>query len=145
MLASLVKQICSHGNEEFLFIRDFRQHKKRGDRPDTQTLEQMLVASASSFPNVHVIIDALDECPLLNDKRENLLKSLGRVLQNAPNSLHIFLTSRKEHDIDRELRNFLSSPSRIEINLLAHQDTLNCDIRHYIDLKLATAHFSSWP
>lgn len=145
MLASLIKQICSHLSKEFLFVQHFRGHKKRGDRPDTQTLEEMLVTSTSSFSNVYVVIDALDECPLLNDQRENLLKSLGRILENASNNLHIFLTSRKEQDIDKKLRPFLFPPSRIEIDLLAHQETLNRDIRHYIDQKLATGDFDSWP
>lgn len=144
MLASLIKQICSYLYKECLFIQHFRGHKKRGERPDTQTLEEMLVTSTSSFSNVYVVIDALDECPLLNDQRENLLKSLERILINAPKNLHIFLTSRKEQDIDKKLRTFLSPPSRIEIDLLSHQETLNRDIGHYIDLRLATDDFSSW-
>ncbi|PON28927.1 hypothetical protein TGAM01_v202035 [Trichoderma gamsii] len=145
MLASLIKQICSYFSGELLFREAFRGHKKRGERPDTQTLEKMLVTSASSFSNVYVVIDALDECPLLNDQREKLLKSLGRIVIDAPKNVHIFLTSRKEQDIDKRLRAFLSPPSRIEIDLLAHQETLNRDIHHYIDLKLATDAFHSWP
>lgn len=145
MLASLIKQICSYFSGELLFREAFRGHKKRGERPDTQTLEKMLVTSASSFSNVYVVIDALDECPLLNDQREKLLKSLGRIVIDAPKNVHIFLTSRKEQDIDKRLRAFLSLPSRMEIDLLAHQEMLNRDIHHYIDLKLATDAFHSWP
>lgn len=145
MLASLVKQICSHLYKEFLFVQHFREHRRRGERPDTQTLEEMLVTSTSSFSNVYVVIDALDECPLLNDQRENLLKSLGRILKNAPENLHIFLTSRKEQDIDNKLRPFLSPPSRLEIDLVVYWVALKRDIGHYIDLRLATDYFSSWP
>lgn len=145
MLASLIKQICSHLAKEFLFIKQLRLYKKRVEHPDTQTLEQMLVTCTSSFSHVYVVIDALDECPSLNGQREKLLKSLERILVNSPNNLHIFLTSRKEYDIDQHLRSFLSPPSRIELNLLTHLETLNSDIRHYIDLKLATDDFNSWP
>ncbi|KAK4077056.1 uncharacterized protein Triagg1_4023 [Trichoderma aggressivum f. europaeum] len=145
MLASLIKQICSYFSQELLFLEDFRGHKRRGERPDTRALEKMLVMSASSFSNVYVVIDALDECPLLNNQREYLLKSLGRILVNEPENLHIFLTSRKEQDIDKKLRASLSPPQRIEIDLLAHQETLNHDIHRYIDLKLATDAFDSWP
>lgn len=145
MLASLIKQICLQLSEEFLFIEAFRDHKKRGQRPDTRTLEKMLISSTSSFSNVYVVIDALDECPLLNDQRDNLLKTLERILLKAPRNLHIFLTSRNEKDIDDKLRVLLSPPSRIEIDLLAHQERLNCDINHYINLKLSTEDFDSWP
>ncbi|KAK1252130.1 hypothetical protein MKX08_003317 [Trichoderma sp. CBMAI-0020] len=145
MLTSLVKQICSQLYKEFLFVQRFREHKRRGERPDTQTLEEMLLTSTSGFSNVYVVIDALDECPLLNDQRENLLKSLGRILGNAPNNLHVFLTSRKEQDIDKKLRSFLLPPSRLEIDLLVISATLKRDIGHYIDQRLATDYFSSWP
>lgn len=145
MLASLLKQLCSQLQGVFLFLEQFRGYKKRGERLDTQTLEELLLTSTTSFSNVYIVIDALDECPLLNGQREILLKSLGRILTNAPTNIHMFLTSRKEQDIDKNLR-FFSSPSRlIEIDLLAHQETLNRDICQYIELKLASVDFTSWP
>lgn len=145
MLASLVKQICSQLHGELLFIEQYCGYKKRGERLDTQTLEEMLLASTTSFSNVYIVIDALDECPLLNGQRELLLKSLGRILLNAPTNLHMFVTSRKEQDIDKKLCAFPSASSMIEIDLLAHQETLNRDICNYIELKLASVDFDSWP
>ncbi|KAL7952578.1 hypothetical protein V8C34DRAFT_318913 [Trichoderma compactum] len=103
----------------------------------------MLVMSASSFSNVHVVIDALDECPLLSYQRENLLKSLGRILINEPKNLHIFLTSRKEQNINKKLRAFLFPLQQLKIDLLAQYETLNHNIHHYIDLKLTTDDFDS--
>lgn len=145
MLASLIKQICSQLHEEFLFVEQLRGYKKRGERLDTQTLEEMLLASTTRFSSVYIVIDALDECPLPNGQRGILLKSLGRILINAPTNLHMFVTSRKEQDIDKNLHAFSSASSLIEIDLLAHQQTLNHDICHYIELKLASVDFDSWP
>lgn len=145
MLASLLKQICSQLHKDLLFTEHFRGYKKRGERIDTQTLEEMLLASTASFSNVYIVIDALDECPLLNGHRESLLKSLGRILTKTPLNLHIFLTSRKEQDIDKNLRAFSYPSSLIEIDLLARQETLNRDICQYIELRLASVDFNSWP
>ncbi|KAL7894282.1 ankyrin repeat-containing domain protein, partial [Trichoderma sp. TUCIM 5745] len=145
MLASLLKQICSQLHGELLFTEHFRGYKKRGERIDTKTLEEMLLTSTTGFSNVYIVIDALDECPLLNGHREALLNSLGRIVTNASSNLHIFLTSRKEQDIDKNLRAFSSPSSLIEIDLLAEQQTLNRDICQYIELRLASVDFNSWP
>lgn len=145
MLASLTKQIYSRQPPTSQFIQRLRGYKIKGERPDTETLESMLIASISGFANVYVVTDALDECPLLSEQRGKLLKSLHRILANSPTNLHILLTSRKEPDIDSKIRSVLSPPSRIEIDLLAHRWTLNKDIHHYINSQLSTHDYKSWP
>ncbi|KAM0518919.1 hypothetical protein ACHAPE_003909 [Trichoderma viride] len=57
----------------------------------------------------------------------------------------MFVTSRNEQDINKNLHAFSSASSLIEIDLLARQQTLNRDICHYIELKLASVDFDSWP
>lgn len=144
MLASLIKQIYHRGPDvpEVNRIADYRM---RNERPDTETLEAALTASISGFSAVYVVIDGLDECPLLGGQRDELLKSLRHILSSSLKNFHIFLTSRKEPDIDLEIRDLLSPPLRIEIDLLTHQYMLNEDIRQYIDITLATNKFKSWP
>jgi hypothetical protein len=145
MLASLIKQICYHRSHSTQLIQRLRGYKIKGLRPDTETLEAILIDSASELTNLYVIIDALDECPLLNRQRKKLLKSLRRILAIAPTNLHVFLTSRKEPDIDGNIHSILSSPNRIEIDLLARKKILNKDINRYIHSQLSTEDYASWP
>ncbi|KAK1254875.1 hypothetical protein MKX08_008870 [Trichoderma sp. CBMAI-0020] len=144
MLASLIKQVGSRQLNKQLLQR-LGEYMTKGQRPDAKTLREILISSLSRFSDVYVVIDALDECPVLNERRERLLESLDYILANTPDSLHVFLTSRKEPDIDAQIRDHLSKPWKIEIDLLAHQEILNRDICHYIDSKLATKKFKSWP
>jgi hypothetical protein len=58
--------------------------------------------------------------------------------------IFIFLTSRREQDIDLKIRTLLSPPARIEIDLLVRREILDNDIRHYIISTLATYNFKGW-
>lgn len=145
MLASLIKQICSRRPDIPKSIKCLEEYKNKGHRPDTKTLENALLASMSGFSAVHVVVDGIDECPQLDIQREKLLKSLHRILVDAPDNLHVLLTSRKEVDIDLELRDLLSPPTRMEIDLLVRQEAINRDISLYIDSTLATKSYESWP
>ncbi|KAL6802257.1 ankyrin repeat-containing domain protein [Trichoderma sp. SZMC 28012] len=147
MLASLIKQICSDrpGVLQLHAIKRLHDYKTKGQRPDTQTLETALLFSTSGCTAVYVIIDGLDECPLLGGQREQLLKSLRRILTAASDNFHTFLTSRKEPDINLGIRPLLSSPAKIEIDLLNYHYFINNDIRQYINLSLATDDFKTWP
>ncbi|KAJ4858728.1 ankyrin repeats (many copies) domain-containing protein [Trichoderma breve] len=147
MLASLIKQICSDrpGVSQLNDIKRLNDYKTKGQRPDTQTLETALLSSTSGCSAVYIIIDGLDECPLLGGQREQLLKSLRRILTTASDNFHTFLTSRKEPDINLGIRPLLSSPAKIEIDLLSHQQAINDDVQQYINLTLATEDFNTWP
>lgn len=146
MLASLIKQICARRASIPQLVERLGDYKTKGERPDNETLEAALMASMSGFSAAYIIIDGLDECPLFNGQREMLLKTLQHILSNKKNNnLHIFFTSRKEPDIDLEIRALLCPPLRLEIDLLAHQQTLNKDIDLYINSILATGKFKSWP
>lgn len=145
MLASLTKQICARQTKRSQLMERLGQYKSSGQRPDTETLEAVLIASASEFANVYIVIDALDECPLFNEQRAKLLKSLRRILAIAPNKFHFFFTSRKEPDIDDKIRPILSSTDKNEIDLLARQQTIDRDINHYIDSQLNGEEYKSWP
>lgn len=144
MLASLIKQICSRRLDEQLLDR-LGEYMAKEQRPDTKTLGEVLLSCLFGYSDVYIVIDGLDECPVLNDSRERLLESLDGILANAPDNLHIFLTSRKEQDIDTQIRAHLSKPCKTEIDLLAHRKVLNRDIGHYIDSRLATKKFKFWP
>ncbi|KAK5988479.1 Ankyrin repeat domain-containing 50-like protein [Cladobotryum mycophilum] len=123
----------------------FEAYKNKGGRPETKVLEKALIDSMQGFSAVYAIIDALDECPMLGDQRKKLLASLGRVLKAAPNNFHLLCTSRKETDIDKEIRPILSTPLRAEFDLSKQRKVLDDDIEQYIDSTLATTNYDTWP
>lgn len=145
MLASIVKQLCARRPLLPQLVESFYEYKERGERPDTKTLEAALLAALDGFSMVHIVIDALDECPRLNNERERLLYILGRICKTAPPNLHIFCTSRKEADIDAALGLLLSPPQRVAIDLARVESELVQDIGLYIDSILASGDFGSWP
>lgn len=145
MIASLVKQLCARRPLLPPLVESFYEYRERGERPDVKTLEAALLAAMDGFSTVHVVIDALDECPRLKGERERLLDTLGRICKAAPANLHLFCTSRKEEDIDAALGLLLSPPRRVAINLASATSKLVEDIGLYIDSILASADFRSWP
>ncbi|UKZ91840.1 uncharacterized protein TrAFT101_006810 [Trichoderma asperellum] len=145
MLSSLIKQISARRPHIPQAIQSLGEYKHGGGRPDTETLIEALIASMQGFSAVYIIIDALDECPMINDERKKLLNSLHHILKAAPDSLHMFCTSRKEVDIDKAIRPFLSMPWAEEIDLSYQIGVLNNDIAQYIDSILADADYDTWP
>jgi hypothetical protein len=114
-------------------------------------------ATIADFENVYLIIDALDECPVMaqevlddGEKREvrerdKLLACLQQMYGWGEANLHLLLTSRKENDIDSKLRPLFNLESAAEINLEVHKDSVNHDIGTFIDGKLATSKMKNWP
>lgn len=96
MLASLIKQLYASRPDTPQRVESLREYKKRGERPDTKTLEIALIAIVHGFTAVFIVIDALDECPTLNGEQKILLVSLSRIILMLPDNVHIFCTSRPE-------------------------------------------------
>ncbi|KAG5756434.1 hypothetical protein H9Q70_000990 [Fusarium xylarioides] len=130
MLSSLVRQLCA-------------------SRPDTpqpiKRFETALVSAVSGFSAVFIVVDALDECPVLDDERPKLLKCLHRIITAMPDNLHIFCTSRAEWDIHGELDKLLQGPAKTSIDLTQNQMCLNWDLHLYIDSVLGTEKYRWWP
>lgn len=147
MLASLVKQLYASRPDTPQAVKNLYEYKEKGERPDTKTLETVLIATIHGFSSVFIVIDALDECPTLNRERKTLLDSLGRITTATPDNLHLFCTSRAEPDIRAAISKILFSPSRAEIDLTSWQnrERLDRDIGLYIDSTFESADFSSWP
>ena len=140
MLSSLIVQLCGCRPDSPQPLLDLAKYKDTETRPDLDTLENTLRATVADFENVYLIIDALDECPEVGDERQTLLASLLRMYRWRETSLHLLLTSRKEKDIDDELREYVT-----EMDLEVHKDSVNRDIGIFIDKKLATSKMKKWP
>lgn len=144
MLSSLIRQISARRPYIPPAVQNLSEYKYRGGRPDTKTLIEALIASMQGFSAVYIIVDALDECPMINDERKKLLHGLRHILKAAPNSLHMFCTSRKEVDIDKAMRPLLLEPLFGEIDLSMQMEILNDDIAQYIDSILADDNYETW-
>jgi hypothetical protein len=144
MLASLIRQLCARRPDTPEAVERLREYKEKGERPDTGTLQAALLSTTQGFSATYVVLDALDECPTVSGRRENLLDSLAYLTRSAPENLHVFCTSRKEADIATTLRPFLSSPVGVEVDLAIQRETVNTDIGLYIDSVFARPEFESW-
>lgn len=116
----------------------------RGERPDIESLEAALLAAASGFSAVFIVVDALDECPAFDGERSRLLDCLERIIVAIPDNLHIFCTSRAEPDIHMTIDELLSLPANAAIDLTQTQAGLNSDLRLHVDTVLGTKTYSSW-
>lgn len=145
MLASLAKQLCSRRPDTPDLIKSLSEYKKKGQRPDTETLGAILTTVARGFSTAYIIIDALDECPPVEGERRKLLSRLRQIMAAAPANLHMFCTSRKEADIDSAMGTLLSPPLQIAtIDLTVRRNVLDHDIGLFIDLTLSSYEYRSW-
>ncbi|KAH0435666.1 hypothetical protein CcaCcLH18_04775 [Colletotrichum camelliae] len=145
MLSSLVKQMCASRPDTPQAIKNFEDYKTKGERPDTKTLEEAFIASTRGFSDVFIVVDALDECPMLNGERGKLLASITRIAAAMPENLHLFCTSRAEPDISTAINKLLYSLSGTEINLLKDTAGLDSDMSTYINSVLESDDYRSWP
>jgi hypothetical protein len=145
-LSSLIKQLCARRPTVPPSVDGFHEYMDRGDRPDTVMLEEALLDTTCGFSTVYIIIDALDECPAINDQRRQLLQSLCRLLSKLPGNVHVFCTSRKEPDILEYLKPLLFASHRNALDLTqgAHRRSLDRDIRLYIGSTLKDPAYKSW-
>lgn len=64
----------------------------------SDVLEKICIACVASYDEIFVLLDALDECPVNEDIRQDVLSLLERLSSRAPN-LKIFATSRQLEDV----------------------------------------------
>ena len=105
LLTSLLVQLGDQSNACSTFLSDFhvahgdgRQHA--GDGELLECLKNMLRLSGQ--PTVHIIIDAIDECPAMTglpSPREEVLELVEELVNLQVSNLRICVTSRPEVDV----------------------------------------------
>jgi hypothetical protein len=145
MLSSLIVQLCGSRPECPQPLLDLGEYRDTNRRPDLETLENTLRATIADFDNVYLVVDGLDECPVVGRERQKLLECLLRIYRWGEINLHLFLTSRKENDINDKLCYLLRSESAVEIDLEFYKDSINHDIGIFIDESLDNSKMNKWP
>ena len=79
----------------------YEQHYKNHSQPRFRDLQDLFLAIAQQFHTVFFVLDALDECSL--DQRTDLFEFFARVVELGTGAgfVKLFVTSRKELDIER--------------------------------------------
>jgi hypothetical protein len=118
----------------------YNRHNSKQTRPLLEEIKETLLSVIRYFSRAFIIIDALDECGVSNNGRNQFL-SLIIDLQ-AKTKANIFVTSRINDDIAKKFDNALSLQIRAHIDdverylnyqiSLLPSDILNEDLRHDI-------------
>lgn len=96
MLLSLIAQLCCE--EPGLSLLRQSRTKLGSVFSANNELERILSSTCASYARVFIHIDGLDECPVNDEVREDVLRQLQNLLDSVPN-LHLLATSRDEQDI----------------------------------------------
>ena len=105
LLSSLLVQLCEQSDAYSAILSDFYLAHRRGSQHASSSellgcLKDMLKLPRQA--TVHVIIDALDECPIttgLPSPREKVLEVVEELVNLQIPSLRICVTSRPEADV----------------------------------------------
>lgn len=109
----------------------YDRYEENGHQPVDKELKAALVAVIEVFPDVYVLLDALDECT----ERDELMELLDELLLQEIEGLHLLTTSRRE----REIEDGFHDHQPVQINLEEQMDediTLRIRGRLSKDLRL---------
>ena len=88
------------------------------------------------FRHTYIVVDALDECI----DREELFEAIETVFAWNLHPLHLFMSSRREQDIEQALRPFATC------SVSAQSSQLDADIRIHVRERLAVdVKLKKWP
>lgn len=102
-----IKQICRRIKHLPLQLQEvYKRHFRNDSRPTSDELRSIFLAIALQFNSMFLVLDALDECTL--NQREELCKFLFNIIESPAGTsrgiVKLFVTSRKEPDIERAFR-----------------------------------------
>ncbi|KAL6698594.1 hypothetical protein J3F84DRAFT_363334 [Trichoderma pleuroticola] len=130
VLRSYVRQLaivpCFPKCMQKQLIELYRESRKQGVKLSTNVCKDRIFASANLYPRTTLVLDGLDECDA--GERGTLIKILAELIQHAKNPVKLFISSRREQDIAKQLE---LSPI-IEISARDNEQ----DIRKFVDERI---------
>lgn len=131
MVRSLLCQLSQQSKKFPASLDALFSSSENGQRqPSARALLDALRSMIQEFPQVYIVLDALDECA----QRQNLLETLQSMAAWQLQNLHLLVTSQKERDIERTLERFVDSGNRICLE----SALVDKDIQRYIKQRLST-------
>lgn len=122
LLGSLLKQLLQQGTEISPAVHDlYAKHVKRNTRPSLTEISDCLVSESRAVSRVYMVVDALDECPVDGDIKDEVLS----VLRKLPN-LHLLVTSRPSVDISSHF-------DVVQLDIRANNDDMKAFIRNRLE------------
>ncbi len=109
-----------------LYFAHDRGEQKPSDRAMVECLKEML--TLESEQPTYIILDALDECPIISSipsPRDELLEFVAELVNLPLPNLHICVTSRLEHDIQAVLEHLTRHPVTLHDESGQQQDIAN--------------------
>jgi hypothetical protein len=110
IIASIVRQLSGlQGSHAMLppALKLYRDREEDGFASGPMSLDEsigMIVELSEYYPQLSIIIDALDECH--SEKRGLLLDALEQILRMSFGMVKIFVSSRNDHDIVCHLQSY---------------------------------------
>ncbi|KAI9862173.1 MAG: hypothetical protein M1824_001554 [Vezdaea acicularis] len=133
LLIQLVRSLVREDSQEpgrYHLPRAFRDlyNKYQPARdPKIEDLNETFLGVLTESEETYIVVDALDECPLQEDRKE-VVKFLAELSCRAGSNTHILITSRLEEDIESALS---KSPSKI-CKVPIQKSRVNDDIRRHL-------------
>ena len=137
-LRSFLQQLSSQSPSNWKHLQSLHASCHNGERqPNVKDLQSTLGAMLlQSCSPTYTIIDALDECI----EREELLNWIGGVVGQKIDTLHFFIASRREKDIEDALNPLAT------YEIYAQRSEVDVDIKCYIQERLKTdLKLKKWP
>jgi hypothetical protein len=122
LLASLLKQLLQEKRSMPETMKNlYRRHKDRRTRPLIEEVSQILHSVVADNSKIFIIIDALDECQVINGSRKKLLSEIFGLQTKI--GISLFATSRFVPEIIKHFKGCVS------LEILASDK----DVQRYVD------------
>jgi Cdc6-like AAA superfamily ATPase len=133
---SLVTQLFEQSDEVPEDLQSLYNHN-RYETPNLEKLVKVLISMLNVGHQNFIVIDALDEC---KEDRQDFYKTLQEVKSNADGAYAIFIASRPQPDIKRELTELGV------VEVIVRRTLVDEDVRSHVRARLANeTRFKKWP
>ncbi|EHK24791.1 uncharacterized protein TRIVIDRAFT_220231 [Trichoderma virens Gv29-8] len=130
VLRSYVRQLsmvpCYPNLMQKKLIGLYQESRKQGVKLGIKVCKEQLFESVNLYPKTILVLDGLDECN--PDTRGELIEILAELTMLAKNSVKLFISSRKEQDIAKQL------PSDVTLEVDAHDNEE--DIETFVESRI---------
>ena len=127
LLLSLLKQFVQRQSNLPKSVKAlYERHNRKRTRPLFKEIEEALLLVIPCFSRAFIIVDALDECGISDNRRNQFLSSIFSL--QAKTRANIFATSRINHDVAKLFNTALS------FQICANVDDVESYLNHQMSL-----------